>query len=334
MTRSNNRISNNLASTHRFAFGRIAARWVAPLVAGIALAAAAVAVPAPANAQQAPTWEPGLYMVQASGRILAAARALTNSTAYGYDSDGHCFYAGWCRRQENLNVTRTFQAGQTYVLLSGGDDDARDVDILVTDENGQRVAMDNDDSAAAVVAFQPETTQRYNITVRLHAGRTRASFLALAILEKGGYDVPVQNLEASLGTMLVALAAASNNADFDVNFVSQAGAWAVFGAVLQQNRSIDFAGLQLGHGAHVFSGFGDSNCHDVDMGVFLGSTLVQGDVRSTRYALVTMGTEAGQAYTVRLKNSGSRGASLIVGGITVCTPKRAARRSTPQMMLQ
>ncbi|MDO4571552.1 MAG: hypothetical protein Q4D38_14300 [Planctomycetia bacterium] len=65
------------------------------------------------------------------------------------------------------SYTCTLQSGSTYVICAVGDDDrVQDLDLYVFDENGGKVAQDDDTTNIAVVNVTPRWTGTFRCEVR------------------------------------------------------------------------------------------------------------------------------------------------------------------------
>ena len=73
---------------------------------------------------------------------LGSRLALNVRPAYTY---------GLLRRGESVTIRTTLHAGNSYVIVAGGCEDAYDVDLQLFDANGNLVARDNDTQPVAVV---------------------------------------------------------------------------------------------------------------------------------------------------------------------------------------
>lgn len=70
-------------------------------------------------------------------------------------------------RQKEVSRTTLYE-GNTYALIAGGCDEARDVDLEVYDENWNLVGKDSDSSDLALVKVTPRWTGTFYTVVRMY----------------------------------------------------------------------------------------------------------------------------------------------------------------------
>lgn len=211
---------------------------------------------------------PTEYMAQAVARTLVTARAADTLGGYGF-AQGTSFLGGFLKVDRSATLVTTLNAGEQYMLLAAGDDDARDVDVILRRESsGAIVASDTDSSAGAVVFFTPNRTDRYTIEVKLHDSSAYGSFVSAAILSRNGTSVPIDRLaEASAGLLqrVEVSRLAGGLSGLGVGFNAGDGQWAVFGAVLRPGEHTRIYNNTLGPGSRLFIASGDGRARDVDL---------------------------------------------------------------------
>ena len=75
---------------------------------------------------------------------------------------------GLLMRGESHTIKTTLYAGNAYVFIAGGCEDAYDVDIRVFDENGNLVARDSDHEDVAVAEVTPRWTGPFYIKITMY----------------------------------------------------------------------------------------------------------------------------------------------------------------------
>ena len=70
------------------------------------------------------------------------------------------------------------------------------------DADGDVVAKDDAKDSNPVVVFTPKEDGKYKVVMKLVETKARGSFVAYALLRKGGYDVPSKNLKAAWERLL------------------------------------------------------------------------------------------------------------------------------------
>ena len=178
-----------VVTIRRSRWGRAAGRLPAPALAAVALCLAVAAPAAPARAAK---WPNGVHMKEAVANVMVSAKTLGDLTEYGY-APGTCFLAAFIQRRASVSMNIPMDADTSYIFLGGGSKDADDVDIEVLDSRGRAVARDDDADATPVVKFTPVRSGKYTLRLTLFKADS-ACFCAVAILQRGGYTVPIQNL--------------------------------------------------------------------------------------------------------------------------------------------
>ena len=207
-------------------------------------------------------WRPGQEMLQAVGRVMIGARKAHDDAGYGYMS-GTCFLATYLKPGQESAMAFTLEEGESYVFLGGGDDDAKDVDIVVTDADGDAVAKDTDRDATPVTSFQPRRTGKYVVHLKLFDARV-GCFCAVALLKKGGYNVPVQHLADATDNLLKWCEQIVKKVG-GAKFSSGRGGWSIYGAVLKPGEDSTITKLDPGRASIIYCSAGDTDALDVDL---------------------------------------------------------------------
>jgi len=131
-----------------------------------------------ANAQQ------GVFITQASARLSKLVDK-GNTDGYSLQSNSFSIGGGWLKKGDAWVSCYTVQltAGKQYRFLASGDNDAKDVDLRVTDLKGEKeFAADVDTAADAVVNFTPKVTGRYLVQIRLYSSRENVDAVCLSVV--------------------------------------------------------------------------------------------------------------------------------------------------------
>lgn len=84
----------------------------------------------------------------------------------GWEYDGSaCFYGALLEEGGSVSSSRWFERGTKYNIWAYGDEDALDLDIRVTDENGRVIAQDIDYDASPNCDFRPKKSGSYMVTI-------------------------------------------------------------------------------------------------------------------------------------------------------------------------
>ena len=126
----------------------------------------------------------GVYITQASARLTKLVD-VGNKKGYGFLLDGFSIGGGWLKQSQTKWVglyTVELMAGKEYVFLAAGDNDAKDIDLQVTNAAGAQVALDDKTDPEAVVVFRPEASGRYAVNVRLYDSKDNQDCVCLSVV--------------------------------------------------------------------------------------------------------------------------------------------------------
>jgi hypothetical protein len=263
------------------------------------------------SAARAADSSPVDFVAQALGNVGDVVRRISDKTNFGYDRNISILGA-YVRDGQAVSLRRRLEANQPYGFVGHGDGDTLDVDIDVYDPYGNRVAYDDGPQPLALVEFRPRQAGQYTITLRLRKCRQSWSFCALAILRDGGWNVPDRNLIDAAGRCLVQCKRVEQ-ALGRVRFIEQPNQWTLFGGVVEQGDDISLGNMQLGDGLRVFVGTADNHAQSMDLLLTPhNSQRVLGeDSKSGASPVFWCPTQVRGSYDVRLRNTQSRGASLM-----------------------
>lgn len=246
-------------------------------------------------------------MVEGLGRMMIAVRYLAHEQNLGCDDKGISLAGVLLMTGKAYTLTREFHEGETYVLVGWADSRARDVDLQLTID-GLPLLGDTDDSAMAMFEFKPWRTAEYGIRLSLPDAQGGA-FCAFAVLRRGGWNVPLNNLVAAGDNLVEQCRRVSQVAGWFGNGASlPVGQAAVWGGVFRGGDSQKIGHIELGHRQTFAVATGDHV--EADWDLFLedgeGNVLCE-DIRPGSTASVATVPRPGRFYSVRLKNASDNG---------------------------
>ena len=107
-----------------------------------------------------------------AGSTVAGAKKIALAAAAAFVSEGfdvrNKYSLGYLERGESTFIRATLYAGNDYVLIAGGCEDAYDIDIKVYDENKHLIAEDRDARPLALVTVSPKWSGAYYIKVTMY----------------------------------------------------------------------------------------------------------------------------------------------------------------------
>lgn len=126
----------------------------------------------------------GEFITQASARLTKLVDQ-ENKMGYALQNNSFSIGGGWLKKDQNAWVplyTVQLTAGKEYAFLAAGDNDAKDVDLVIKDANGKEVAKDEKTDPEAVVVFRPKDSGRYTVSIRLYDSRNDYDCVCLAVV--------------------------------------------------------------------------------------------------------------------------------------------------------
>ena len=184
------------------------------------------------------------------------------------------------------------------------------------------MARDRDDDATPATSFAPAKTATYTITLTLEAAR-RASFCALILMRKGGYDVPVDNLKDAL-VKAILLGARANDQMGGAKFHEEPNQWSLFGTILAPATAITLNRLRLEPGQHVVVAAADDSAKDVDLVLTdKAGRVIAKDDDDDATPVVGAATD-GQPYNLQIKNHPARAPALVIATVLDVPPEEDA----------
>lgn len=286
-------------------------RSLVPLLAGGA--ALFLAPPSRATAQDADiSWTPGRYLVQAIGRVYGqAARAV--EVGYGFEN-GVSLLGSYIRRGGTTTLVRELEEGVDYGFVGGGDNDVLDVDLVLLDEYGNKVAGDTSEDAIPVFSYRPRRTGKY--TLQLSLPRAAAhSFCAVAILKRNGWKVSPELLARAAGNLVQA--GMVINKQYKSGLLAESNSWAVWGGVTNANSHVSLSNVAMGTGARVVIASSDIDDGDVDVTVetVSGQEVGKDDAKRAD-AVVIVDARQSTLYRVTSANATERQRFVLTGVLT------------------
>ncbi len=283
-------------------FAKLARRAASVLV----VAASTAAGVSPAVAQSG-EWAPGKYMAQAVGEMMATVRQLTDMSEFGYaDDEAACLVGVYLLPGAKYSIWRPFEAGRTYALCAGGDEDATDVDLEVLDSEGNVVVKDTSVDRGAAFLFTPLRSGKYSLRVTLY-GSKREAFCAFAIMQRGGCDVPIVNLTTAGDGFLTLCRSVLTVRGGKLGFLTESNQAALFGVILRGGRGTEVTDVRMGAGTRLVLGAGDTQAQDLDIKVHtMGGSLVAEDVETDATPVNIFSTSSHESYKVTLQNAAQR----------------------------
>jgi hypothetical protein len=263
--------------------------------------------------QAADKWRPGQNMKQSMIRLLAPTSVLLEKSDYGFTQTA---YLGAFLHPGNFSyMTTVLNAGQSYGFIGAGDNDVRDLDIIIEDESGKVVAEDVKDDATPVVQFTPRKTQRYKIKLKLQDARV-ACFCGMVWLRKGGWSVPVRNLDVAMDNMLNHCENVASQRS--ARFLDVPGEWAVIGTIIEEGKTHIINDIRLGTGRRAVTSGGDTVTRDIDLALFEDGPspkIISKDQDDDASPLVQCVATKTKRYGLIIKDAKSNGGTLIFTAI-------------------
>ena len=283
-----------------------------------ALGPAAPTLPA-APALAATDWAEAAYLDQALNDVVRKAATLAQGNDFGLEEGEVTLLGTLLAPAGTANWTRAFAANTNYALLAGGDADVQTLEIQVRDAAGNVVARSGALGRDPVVMFTPSAAGDYEVRIVL-AAAARSSFCTLAFLREGVEAVPTERIRSASARYL-GLAPLVRERFGDPHLRVVPGSWALFGAVLPPEGSVQTPPLAFGAGPHVIVAAGDDRVTDVDLFLFdaEGAELAK-DEATDPTATLAHTTVTGTAYRVGVRNYASNGRGLVFATVFDLSP--------------
>lgn len=105
--------------------------------------------------------ENSLNVLRHVERVVARKGYVCNSQVYGRH----------LAQGKHYIIRTTLYSGNHYALIGAGNENVRDIDILLLDENFNVIDRDNSHDALPITEVTPKWSGTYYIGVSMHAGR-------------------------------------------------------------------------------------------------------------------------------------------------------------------
>jgi hypothetical protein len=205
----------------------------------------------------------GFDSLEESLTRLVTSSGLVNLSGYRYDGN-QCLFGYLLDQGKEQTMVRTFERNKTYLILGAGDDDARDIDLWVTQEDqpGAHLCEDIDDDATPMVEFQPTKTGRYAVQIRNEEshGPSFCGFIVLVKDDHAGFGI-VPLAEALDNATAVARLRGLFAKEFPRNNL------VLFGGECERGESSTVYNLSYTSGDYVAVASGSDSIEDVDLTV-------------------------------------------------------------------
>jgi hypothetical protein len=94
------------------------------------------------------------------------------------------YIVGHLREGNTDSWTFTFAADKDYIITGACDNDCSDLDLTVTDGNGQVVEKDTTTDDVPVLRFRAGTNARYTVGVRMYACSSAPCYFGFGVFQK------------------------------------------------------------------------------------------------------------------------------------------------------
>jgi hypothetical protein len=269
--------------------------------------------PPPPAAQKDYTWIPGKFMLQAVGRVVEAAKKLTDTTKFGFDTEHASMLGAFVNKGASIDITQSFKGGREYILIAGGTDNALDVDLGILDDKGKILASDTNDDPTPVVSFKPKKDGNYTIRVVLDKSKASGNFIALAVMHEGGYSIPANTIVSSIRHAIgnaVKLAQKVEAGGGQLVF-HESGNWAFYGTVLKPQIMSTFGGLVLTTDPTIALAGADDDGTNIDL--YLKDdkgTMVAKDENPDAEPAILVHPDSKRTYSLSVANAAKKGSTL------------------------
>jgi hypothetical protein len=120
------------------------------------------------------------YIYQIRDQLIQGAIAL----GLGGYSLTHDPFVDVLTRGNSDYITLNLRAGTSYGIVGVCDDDCRDLDLVLSDSRGNRVAADLDDDDNPVISIRPSRSGTYRVRVDMTSCRTNGCYYGIGVFGK------------------------------------------------------------------------------------------------------------------------------------------------------
>lgn len=191
-------------------------------------------------------WWPGSFMAVVLEQILVVASRIDETTEYGYDDQASTLVAGYLQPGKPQLLTRSFEAGQRYVVFATGATDEGDLDIVIANDKSELLAADVEPDENPMVEFTPTETGMYQVQLSL-AGREE-EFGAMVVMREGGIKIRPDILQPAFQSLLDNATGASQAVTengFPNGLAFHENDWALTSTILYPGETIRMTNLVL-----------------------------------------------------------------------------------------
>lgn len=230
----------------------------------------------------------------------------------------------------------TLKKGTELHWFGAGDGNCQDLDIEVEDPDGVSLAKDVSGDAIPCVTFRVKKDGEHHLKLTLFKG-AGTSFCSLVMLERNGWDIPLDNLGTALGEFVrvaggtAILVDRMSRGRLAVRLPEGGTGWCLFGTVMKQGEERSILNLGFGKGPRVFVSAGCNQATDIDLEATDQTTKqsIASDKQSDATPMCLAATDANTLYTICTSLPRSRGAALTLTGIL-----RVEESKTVQLRIQ
>ncbi len=204
------------------------------------------------------------YLKQAL--VNAFTKSELVNTLYDYQyRDGLASVGAFVKEDNSFTFNLYLSSSEDYVFVGGGDDDVKDIDIIVYDSDGDIVAQDNDDDANPLVNFSPSHSGVYSIKLKLISCDANGSFCVMNFMQKDGVKPSTDKLDQAINKMVKIV----NYVDDEkgTKFLDREGEICFYGfAFAEDGTNSQVNGIDLNEGEKYYMlGMGDDDVNDIDL---------------------------------------------------------------------
>jgi len=252
-----------------------------------------------ASAQQ------GKYVEQASANLVKLINA-ANADGYRLRENSLSIGGGWLKQSTSDWIkifTIPLKPNTSYRVLAAGDNDAKDVDVEVTNSAGKIVAIDGKVDPTAVASWTTKKGGDHTVRIRLYASKNNVPCVCMAIVLTQGKSGSQGKYVEQASAHLIKLINAANASGYKLrdNKLSIGGGW------LKQNTSdwIRIFPTPLKASTdYRFLAAGDNDAKDVDVEVTNSAgkvVAIDGKTDPTAVANYNVGKKGAGEYVVRIR---------------------------------
>lgn len=254
-------------------------------------------------------WVPGEGMAASMAINILLGKEIEENSDLGFCDT--CYMGAYIQPGQDSWFQMPLEAGVQYVL-AGAVDKKCDLDILIEDGSGQRLAADAGSDNIPVVRFTPPATLVYKVRLKLFSG-PGSRFCGIVLLKEGGWTLPVGNLGAAAGQMLQRCERVSSVVP--ARFLEVPGEWAVIGSVCRNGGTAGWRDMKFGSGRRVVVTGADSHSRDTDLRLTRDNgsgSEVDEDDESDNEPVLEFRSRSSDRYSLHIENARSSGATIIM----------------------